>query len=131
MDRSSSSIGQNLETEKIGSFIIMNLKIRKRKLGSSLVTKRHLPTDSERSSMAIKFRPFLLSPKYRLKYWLQFGKHVNYNFIDRKKNYTLSSFPGVYKIGSQLHYLADHAPLPVQKKWKHMFRKFCQRYRKF
>jgi len=131
MDRFSSSIGQNLEMEKIGSFTILRLKILRRKLGSSLVTKRHLLTDSGSIQMAIKFRPFLLSPKYRLKYWLQFGKHTNYNFIDRKKNYTLSSFPGAYKIGGQLHYLASHAPEPVQRKWKPAFRRFCQHYRKF
>ena len=130
-DGSSSSIGRNLETEKIGSFTILRLEILRRKLGSSLVTKRHSPIDSGRLSMAIKFRPFYISPRYRLKFWLQFGKHVNYNMIDRKKEYKLNSFPKVYKIGGQLHYLADHAPLAVQKKWKPVFRKFCQRYRKF
>ena len=81
--------------------------------------------------MAIKFRPTYVSPRYRLKFWLQFGKHVNYNMIDRKNVYKLNSFPQVYRIGSQLHYLADHAPLPVQKKWKPAFRRFCKQYRKF
>jgi hypothetical protein len=81
--------------------------------------------------MAIKFRPIYVSPKYRLKFWLQFGRYENYNIIDRKTEYRLSSFPTVYRIGSHLHYLADHAPLPIQRKWKPVFRRFCERYRKF
>ena len=73
----------------------------------------------------------MLSPRYRLKFWLRFGRYENYNMIDRKKEYKLNSFPVVYRIGNQLHYLADHAPEPVQKKWKPAFRRFCKQYRKF
>jgi len=117
--------------DRIDNWKILRLKILKRIKGSALVTKKDKIENLERIFMSTKFRPFLLFPKYRLKYWLQFGKHVNYNFIDRKKNYTLSSFPGVYKIGGQLHYLASHAPEPVQRKWKSAFRRFCQKYKKF
>jgi len=117
--------------ERLEDWKILRLKILKRIKGSTLVTEKDKIENLERIVMSIKFRPFYMSPKYRLKYWLQFRKHINYNFIDRKKNYTLSSFPSVYKIGGQLHYLADHAPLSVQKKWKPVFRRFCQQYRKF
>lgn len=81
--------------------------------------------------MNIKFRPVSVSPVFRLRYWIKFGRHQNYNILDRKKEYKLSTFPTVYRIGSQLHYLADHAPVPIQRKWKPVFQRFCKRYRKF
>jgi len=131
MEVSSSSIAQKPEMEKIGSFTILRLKILKRKKPHTVVTLRHLPTDFGSIPMSIKFRPMAISPAFRLRSWLKFGRKENYNFIDRTKDYRLSSFPTVYRIGSQLHYLADHAPVPIQQKWKSAFRKFCERYRKF
>jgi hypothetical protein len=116
---------------RIENWKILRLQILKRTKGSAIITKKDKLQNLERIEMSVKFRPFLLSPKYRLKYWLQFKKHINYNFIDRKKNYTLSSFPRAYKIGGHLHYLASHAPLSVRKKWKPAFRRFCQKYKKF
>ena len=43
----------------------------------------------------------------------------------------LTLFPGVYNIGSHLHYLACHAPLPVRSRWKSAYRRFCDHYRDF
>lgn len=37
----------------------------------------------------------------------------------------------IMRVGGHLHYLADHAPKPIRKKWKTAFKKFIQRHRKF
>jgi len=45
--------------------------------------------------------------------------------------YRLTRFPGVYNIGEQLHYLAQHAPGPVQSRWRAAWQRFTAHYRKF
>jgi hypothetical protein len=43
----------------------------------------------------------------------------------------LTMFPTVYNIGSQLHYLAQHAPKPIQRRWLLAWQRFTAHYRKF
>jgi hypothetical protein len=45
--------------------------------------------------------------------------------------YRLTKFPGVYNIGSQLHYLAQHAPRSIRIRWLPAWRRFAAHYRKF
>lgn len=48
-----------------------------------------------------------------------------------QSRYRLTRFPGVYNIGSQLHYLAQHAPKAVRSRWQWAWQRFIQRYKKF
>jgi hypothetical protein len=43
----------------------------------------------------------------------------------------LTMFPVVYNIGTQLHYLAQHAPRPIRQRWRSAWQRFTQHYRKF
>lgn len=72
--------------------------------------------------MLYKFRPQQLNGKYRLQHNpvgdLHYYPHRWYD-------------SHVLRVGGYLHYLADHAPLPVQSKWKRAFRRFIKLHRKF
>jgi hypothetical protein len=81
--------------------------------------------------MSIKFRPVSTSKRLIVKHRRLYNVYINYNFLDREKIYKLKFFPYVYNIGSQLHYLADHAPEPVRQKWKTAYQRFTNHYRKF
>lgn len=35
------------------------------------------------------------------------------------------------RTGARLHYLADHAPRPIQRKWKRVFAQFTRAHPKF
>jgi len=35
------------------------------------------------------------------------------------------------RVFGQLHYLAQHAPLPVQSKWQIPYKNFCKKYQKY
>jgi len=59
------------------------------------------------------------------------GYHENYNFLSRIKWY-----PAGYKLNqrvlcnihSRLHYLACHAPEPIQKKWRATYAVFMKKH---
>jgi hypothetical protein len=74
-----------------------------------------------------KFRPQYMSGRYKLRVWRLSGKNPNYNWMPRND----PPIKLIYKIGGRLHYLADHAPLPIQKRWKPVFDRFCRKYPKF
>lgn len=76
----------------------------------------------------MKFRPQERNKIYDLKHRRKWAVSYCENWSMRSR---LTLFPGVYNIGSYLHYLADHAPEPIQKRWKPAFLRFCKRYRKF
>lgn len=73
----------------------------------------------------LKFRPQNWYPQYQLKSKLD-GSWKNHNFVE----YYIWDRPmlinrrTLLKIHGQLHYLAHHAPLSVQKKWASAERRF-------
>ena len=71
---------------------------------------------------SLKFRPRYFSGKYKIA-----NNPVGcYNYCERK------DFPYHYiRVGGHLHYLADHAPRSVNKKWRAAFRRFCKLHPKF
>lgn len=81
--------------------------------------------------MNVKYRPLGVSKSWQLKQRIKHGWIKNYNFLDRSEIYELQHFPRVYRIGSQLHYLALHAPEAVSLKWRTANRRFVDHYRKF
>lgn len=78
-----------------------------------------------------KFRPQQWSKhssKYRryLRNVKQYRDNINLNWNVRQWHPNF-----IFRCGGHLHYLADHAPDPIKKKWKPAFMKFIQRHRKF
>lgn len=76
-----------------------------------------------------KFRPQQWSTrtsKHR-RYIQSFNR--DYNNVNWHVRHWYDNF--LSRCGSQLHYLADHAPYPLRKKWKPVFQKFIQHHRKF
>lgn len=57
---------------------------------------------------------------------------ASYNWWDNTKRYMVDADTVNKKtqcdIFRYLHYLADHAPLPVQRKWKKVERKFLKKH---
>lgn len=71
---------------------------------------------------SIAFRPQEFSGKYKLKN----------NPVGQWNYQTRRNYPNhIIRVGGYLHFLADHAPRAVQKKWKTAFRKFCKLHPKF
>lgn len=74
--------------------------------------------------MTLKFRPNDGYPlSFRRKMGFYTGKykwHIRHWYPDH-----------IVRAGGHLHYLADHAPSPIRKKWKPVFKKFIQQHRKF
>ena len=68
------------------------------------------------------FRPQAFSGKYKLKS----NPVGEYHYYERSH-----CERHVLRVGGYLHYLADHAPLAVNKKWKKAFRKFLKLHPKF
>lgn len=67
-----------------------------------------------------KFRPQDISAKYKLKHYIRTSRHENYNWQSRIKWYPAGWGFNKKVIGNQfgkLHYLARHAPMPIQKRW--------------
>lgn len=81
-----------------------------------------------------KFRPQHVGTKYIMKQRLQTGRSENYNWQTR-----ISWYPAGWKVNQisigrrfgHLHYLACHAPLPIQKKWRRAYKQFCNQYLPF
>lgn len=56
---------------------------------------------------------------------------TNYNFISRDKWYPAGWGFNKKVIGNvhrRLHYLAQHSPLPVQKRWTNVYKQFCVKH---
>lgn len=77
-----------------------------------------------------KFRPQDLSKVYRMKKRRMGGMNLPYNWQTR-----IEWFPVGYKLNrrtiskqfGKLHYLACHAPKPIQKKWRVVYNQFCKK----
>lgn len=69
------------------------------------------------------FRPMHFNGKYRIKNNPVGQYHY---FVRNSSNWTY-----IERTAGILHYRADHAPLPVQKKWRRVFKKFIKTHRKF
>lgn len=71
--------------------------------------------------------PKRLTIKSRLKY----GRSENYNWRSRIRWYPVGWKFNHQVIGgvfSRLHYLAEHAPAPIQKKWRGAYQAFLRRH---
>lgn len=72
-----------------------------------------------------KFRPQDISAKYKLKQYIRTGRIENYNWQTRIKWYPVGWGFNKRVIGGifgRLHYLACHAPAPVQKRYQRAYR---------
>lgn len=67
------------------------------------------------------FRPQHFSGKYKLK-----NRNVGIWHWHTRRSF--DSF--LYRTAGVLHYLGCHAPLPIQKKWYPVWKRFEQKYRK-
>ena len=59
------------------------------------------------------------------------GIWVNYNWQTRDKWYPAgwkSNHISIGRIFGQLHYLACHAPAPIQKRWQPAYQRFCNQH---
>ena len=77
-----------------------------------------------------RFRPQDISKKYIMQE-RRMGIWVNYNWQTRDKWYPAGWKPNHISIGrrfGQLHYLACHAPAPVQKQWRSAYQRFCKQH---
>jgi hypothetical protein len=66
-----------------------------------------------------------------MKQRLKTGRNENYNWQTRNKWYPAGWKPNQISIGrrfGQLHYLACHAPAPIQKKWRGAYKTFCSKH---
>lgn len=72
----------------------------------------------------MKFRPC----QYNKRSLVRYGHRPELHWQSRKvlaiKNY-------LQHLGGVLHYLACHAPEPIQKKWQKPWRRFIDQHRKF
>jgi len=78
-----------------------------------------------------KFRPQEVSIRYIMKQRRVTGRVENYNWQTRIKWYPAGWKTNQISIGrrfSHLHYLACHAPAPVQKKWRAAYQQFCRKH---
>jgi len=72
-----------------------------------------------------KFRPQDISKKYKLKQYIRTGRIENYNWQTRIKWYPAGWGFNKKVIGGifgRLHYLACHAPTPVQQRHRRAYR---------
>lgn len=78
-----------------------------------------------------KFRPQDISKRYIIKERLRTGRSDNYNWQSRVKWYPAGWGFNKRVIGgmhSRLHYLACHAPTPVQKRWRKTYANFMAKH---
>lgn len=76
----------------------------------------------EPNKKVLKFRPQSMLGKYKIKH-NPIGQYHWYEHRPCDQH--------VLRVGGYLHYLADHAPNPVRKKWKQAFQRFCKLHPKF
>lgn len=74
----------------------------------------------------LKFRPQGYYRNYSGKWKIKNNPVGKYNWQERSYN-----SKHYIRVGARLHYLADHAPMPLNKKWRLAFRKFCKLHPKF
>lgn len=82
----------------------------------------------------MKFRPQHYNPRGKLKWWRLYGEYVGQlNWQENVSDQTFRKlgWPRVYRIGQHLHYLACHAPKPVNSKWSRVWHRFNHKYRNF
>jgi len=78
-----------------------------------------------------KFRPQEVSTRYVMKQRRLTGRAENYNWQTRIKWHPAGWKINHVSIGRRfghLHYLACHAPSPVQKKWQAAYKTFCDKH---
>lgn len=78
-----------------------------------------------------KFRPQDDSKLYVIKQRLKYGRSDNYNWQPRIKRYPADwkfNQRVLVNIHSRLHYLACHAPKPVQKRWRATYANFMAQH---
>jgi hypothetical protein len=85
--------------------------------------------ENDTAPYTIRFRPQYFCPIFKLKSKLR-GQWENYAF---EKYYgwespTTINRKTLMKIYGQLHYLAYHAPLPIQSKWASAERRFADKH---
>ena len=81
-----------------------------------------------------KFRPQDINTRYIMKQRRITGRSENYNWQTRIKWHPAGWKVNQISIGRRfghLHYLACHAPLPIQKKWRKAYKQFCNQYLPF
>lgn len=82
--------------------------------------------------MSLLFRPQNTSKKYTIKS-RRIGRNENYNFVDRiafawqPAGWRLNK-KTIARMHSRLHYLAYHAPGPIQKKWQDAHNVFYKKH---
>lgn len=78
-----------------------------------------------------KFRPQDLPKIYTIRERLKYGRSDNYNWQTRVKWYPAGWGFNKKVIGdmhSKLHYLACHAPKPIQKRWSKAYEMFYKKH---
>jgi len=78
-----------------------------------------------------KFRPQDISTRYVMQQRRITGRAKNYNWQTRIKWHPAGWKVNQISIGrrfGQLHYLACHAPLPIQKKWQSAYNIFMNKH---
>jgi hypothetical protein len=81
--------------------------------------------------LAQKYRPMDVSKKYRIRYRLETGRSESYNWHSRVRWYPVGwrlNRQTLGRIFSRLHYLARHAPKPIQLKYKRVYNLFEEKY---
>lgn len=82
------------------------------------------------TAMNNRFRPQDISKLYTIKMRLKTGRSESYNWQTRIRWHPVGWKVNQISIGRRfghLHYLACHAPEPVQKKWQAAYRNLCNR----
>jgi hypothetical protein len=78
-----------------------------------------------------KFRPQDISTRYTMKQRRVTGRCENYNWQTRADWHPVGwkvNQINISRTFGQLHYLACHAPAPVQKRWRAAYRRFCDQH---
>ena len=78
-----------------------------------------------------RFRPQDISKKYIMRERRRTGRVENYSWQTRHKWYPAGWRPNHISISrrfGQLHYLACHAPEPVQRRWRQAYQQFCNQH---
>jgi hypothetical protein len=77
-----------------------------------------------------RFRPQDVSRRYFMKQRLKTGRAENYNWQTRVKWHPVGwqlNHISISRRFAQLHYLACHAPRPVQQRWQPAYKNLCRR----
>lgn len=77
------------------------------------------------------YRPQDLPKRITIRERLKYGRSDNYNFVNRVKWYPAGwklNHKTLGGIHSRMHYLACHAPRPIQQRWKAAYKVFVDRH---